>query len=403
MTINPFKTVPLKDVVYFQEGPGLRNWQYGSSGIPFLNIRTITDEGTIDKSLCQYVKQNEFQGKYEHFLLDEGDFVVSSSGTLGKLAEIQSQDLPLMLNTSVIRFRPLDPGLLHRGYLKWFIKSPLYLRQIQKASTGTAIKNYGPSHLKQMVIPLPPLEEQRRIAAILDRADAVRRKRKEAIALTEELLRSQFLDMFGNPVTNPKGWEVIELGNLITDIESGWSPKCDSREAEIDEWGILKLGAVTWGYFNPSENKALLPDTVPRPELEVKSGDLLFSRKNTYELVGASAFVHQTRSKLLLPDLIFRLCLKNTINPVYLWQVLSQKAMRVEISKLASGSAGSMPNISKARLRTLNLPIPPLNMQLKYHQIVNLFWKQQNHQKDFLQSSENLFNSLLQSAFRGEL
>ncbi|NJL64977.1 MAG: restriction endonuclease subunit S, partial [Methylacidiphilales bacterium] len=264
-------------------------------------------------------------------------------------------------------------------------------------------RKFSKGIMEKFQIPLPPLEEQRRIAAILDRADAVRRKRKEAIALTEELLRSQFLDMFGNPVTNPKGWEVIELGNLITDIESGWSPKCDSREAEIDEWGILKLGAVTWGYFNPSENKALLPDTVPRPELEVKSGDLLFSRKNTYELVGASAFVHQTRSKLLLPDLIFRLCLKNTINPVYLWQVLSQKAMRVEISKLASGSAGSMPNISKARLRTLNLPIPPLNMQLKYHQIVNLFWKQQNHQKDFLQSSENLFNSLLQSAFRGEL
>ena len=92
MIDTPFKSVPLKDVIYFQEGPGLRNWQYGSSGVPFLNIRTITDEGAIDKSLCQYVKQDEFEGKYEHFLLEEGDYVVSSSGTLGKLAEIRAQD-----------------------------------------------------------------------------------------------------------------------------------------------------------------------------------------------------------------------------------------------------------------------------------------------------------------------
>ncbi len=120
MKINtPFECVPLQDVVYFQEGPGLCNWQFGNCGIPFLNIRTITDEGFIDKSLCQYVKQEEFEGKYEHFLLDEGDFVVSSSGTLGKLAEVRGQDLPLMLNTSVIRFRSLDSEVLERRYLKW--------------------------------------------------------------------------------------------------------------------------------------------------------------------------------------------------------------------------------------------------------------------------------------------
>jgi len=103
MINTPFQCVLLKDVVYFQEGPGLRNWQYGNTGIPFLNIRTINDNGFIDKDLCQFVKPEEFYGKYEHFLLNAGDYVVSSSGTLGKLAEIREEDLPLMLNTSVIR------------------------------------------------------------------------------------------------------------------------------------------------------------------------------------------------------------------------------------------------------------------------------------------------------------
>ena len=81
-------------------------------------------------------------------------------------------------------------------------------------------------------IPLPPLEEQKRIAKILDKADRIRRKRQEAIRLTEELGRSIFLDMFGDPVTNPKGWEVVKIDQIVDAIESGWSPKCDSRIAE---------------------------------------------------------------------------------------------------------------------------------------------------------------------------
>ncbi|MCZ8066004.1 MAG: restriction endonuclease subunit S [Microcystis sp.] len=257
--------------------------------------------------------------------------------------------------------------------------------------------------LKRTFFPLPPLEEQRRIAAILDKADGVRRKRKEAIRLTEELLKSTFLEMFGDPVTNPKGWEVRELGDCVKDIESGWSPKCDTRQAEPEEWGVLKLGAVTYGHFNPDENKAMLPDDVPRQELEIKTGDLLVTRKNTYELVGASAFVQMTRPKLMLPDLIFRLRLIDGIDPVYVWQTLSQKTMRLKLSGLAGGTAGSMPNISKARLRTLPFPVPPQLLQLKYREIFNQFWLKKEHQKESEEISENLFNSLLQKAFRGEL
>ncbi|BBH42644.1 putative type I restriction enzyme specificity protein [Microcystis viridis NIES-102] len=269
--------------------------------------------------------------------------------------------------------------------------------------TGSTRGKLTKTAANNIPIALPPLEEQRRIAAILDKADGVRRKRKEAIRLTDELLKSTFLEMFGDPVTNPKGWEVRELGDCVKDIESGWSPKCDTRQAEPEEWGVLKLGAVTYGHFNPDENKAMLPDDVPRQELEIKTGDLLVTRKNTYELVGASAFVQMTRPKLMLPDLIFRLRLIDGIDPVYVWQTLSQKTMRLKLSGLAGGTAGSMPNISKARLRTLPFPVPPQLLQLKYREIFNQFWLKKEHQKESEEISENLFNSLLQRAFRGEL
>ena len=158
----------LTDVAIFQEGPGLRKWQFGKSGIPFLNIRTFSD-GQIDRSRCQFVKIEEFTGKYEHFLLDEGDIVVSSSGTLGKLAIVRATDLPLMLNTSTIRFRTRSSEVLTQDFLRWYLQSPRFFRQIEAAKTGSAIFNYGPSHLKDMDIVLPPVAEQRRIVATLDK------------------------------------------------------------------------------------------------------------------------------------------------------------------------------------------------------------------------------------------
>jgi len=275
--------------------------------------------------------------------------------------------------------------------------------RLETHTRGTGVPTLNRNLVHVVPVLVPPIDEQRRIADILDRADAIRRKRQEAIRLTEELLRSAFLEMFGDPVANPKGWNVYELGDLLTDIQSGWSPKCDSRVADVEEWGVLKLSGVTYGYFNSNENKALLPEDSSRPDLEVKTGDLLMTRKNTYDLVGASAFVHNTRPKLMLSDLIFRLCLKNSVDPIYIWQVLSQKPMRDNISKLAGGTAGSMPNISKARLRKLLLPVPPLDFQLKYRKIANTLWTGQNHQKASSEKAHDLFNSLLQRAFRGEL
>ena len=139
--------------MYFQEGPGLRKWQFGETGIPFLNIRTFQN-GFIDKSKCHFVKRKEFEGRYEHFLLAAGDIVISSSGTIGKVAVIRENNLPLMLNTSVIRFRTLFPDHLLQEFLKYYVQSRHFYNQINSSKTGSAIYNYGPSHLKKMEIRL---------------------------------------------------------------------------------------------------------------------------------------------------------------------------------------------------------------------------------------------------------
>ena len=157
--------VPLSDVVFFQEGPGLRKWLFRNHGMPFINIRCISDDGSLDLSSVQYISEQKANESYRHFFLEADDTVVSSSGTLGRMAVVREADLPLMLNTSVIRFRTLDERTCATSYMRAFLSSEKFLNQILRESQGSAQRNFGPSHLRKVHIPLPPESEQKLLAA----------------------------------------------------------------------------------------------------------------------------------------------------------------------------------------------------------------------------------------------
>ena len=294
---------------------------------------------------------------------------------------------------------------MSRDYLFYFLRTPDTVNLATSRCSGANLPRLSPKQLASFKIPLPPFAEQKRIAGILDAADALRAKRREALAQLDTLLQSTFLDMFGDPVTNPMGWEINWFDNWLDNIDSGWSPKCLNRKALIGEWGVLKLGAVTWCEFDESAQKALPPSLAPRPELEVAPGDLLFTRKNTHDLVAAVAYVHNVRPRLMLSDLIFRLRLKSGIEmkPTFLWQLLIQPKQRRVIQKFAGGSAGSMPNISKAKLKTLQLIKPPLDLQNRFATIVESVEEQKARQCAHLAELDTLFASLQSRAFRGDL
>lgn len=253
--------------------------------------------------------------------------------------------------------------------------------------------------------PLPPLAEQKRIAAILDKADAIRQKRQQAIKLADEFLRSVFLEMFGDPVTNPKGWKKRKLKSLLSSIDSGKSPKCDGQPANADEWGVLKLSAVTSGQYLAQENKAVLSKNDVDERFEVVAGDVLFTRKNTRELVAAVAYVFETEPRKLMPDLIFRLNIKDKceLEPLYLFSLLANKSQRSDIQQLAGGAAGSMPNISKAKLLEVEVPVPPIELQCRFAEVVIKIRKSHQRNTESQSNSFLFFNSLSQKAFSGQL
>ncbi|MBD2600973.1 MULTISPECIES: restriction endonuclease subunit S [Microcystis] len=247
--------------------------------------------------------------------------------------------------------------------------------------------------LKRTFFPLPPLEEQRRIAAILDKADGVRRKRKEAIRLTEELLRSTFLEMFGDPVTNPKGWEICEIGK-ITDVKTGKTP---SREDEENYGGDIRWVKTT------EVRELIIKET---EEFLTKKGASQVSifPKNTILIAMYGQGATRGRTALLgLPCATNQACAaimpSEKYAPFYLWTLL-----RLSYERLRElGRGGNQPNLNLSMVKNFLIPMPPLEKQIYFQNIVLNLQSQRQKMDLNLQYHDNLFNSLLQKAFRGEL
>ncbi len=165
-----WETKSFENEVYFQEGPGVRNWQFRDSGIKLINIKNIVGDKLCLENTDKYLEIDEVNQKYKHFLLNAGDYVMASSGvTWGKIAEVYDEHLPLCLNTSIIRLVPKNK--IEKKYLFHFIKSNGFRMQIKRLITGSAQPNFGPSHLKQIAIPVPPKELQEQFEKFVKQVD----------------------------------------------------------------------------------------------------------------------------------------------------------------------------------------------------------------------------------------
>jgi type I restriction enzyme S subunit len=300
--------------------------------------------------------------------------------------------------TELIRLKP-DPKRLNRRFLTYFLRSEYFMGFARQVVAGAKMPRMVMDRFWEFEIPLPPHPEQYRIVEILDQADTLRRQRREADEVSERILPALFREMFGS-----NDFPRMPLSEILISIQGGWSPVCDNRPVEDGEWGVLKLGAATYCEYRPYENKALRSDCEPRKELEVRKGDLLFTRKNTRELVGATAYVFETPSRLMTPDLIFRLISNpEIIDPIYLWQAMIQPEARMMIKAQASGAAASMVNISQNRLLPLEFPIPPISAQSRFADAVLAYRSSMRKQTTSAVTLETLFQTLLHRAFDGSL
>ena len=299
-----------------------------------------------------------------------------------------------------------DQNKIDVKYLYYYLISPFFQTYILNVGSRAAQAGFNKDDLSGLQIPLPPLAEQKRIAAILDKADAIRRKRQQAIQLADQFLHSVFLDMFGDPVTNPKGWEVKPLLNGIESIISGWSAKGESYPSKIGELGVLKISAVTSGKFKPEENKFVHNTDIPEGKRLVfpKKGDLLFSRANTRELVAATCIVPSDESRGFLPDKLWKVTTKpKEVLPEFLHYLIWQPRFKEILTSQATGTSGSMLNISKAKFINTEAIFPPTVLQERFKSI---YWKTQeilDHLDNSFVICSDAFHALCQKTFSGQL
>jgi type I restriction enzyme S subunit len=297
---------------------------------------------------------------------------------------------------------PLLPGdNLNREYLAYFLRSAQTVSQISEKTTGARMPRADMHFVLSLEIPLPSLADQHRIVNILKRADSIRRLRKQAQDTARQLIPALYIDMFGDPATNPKEWPIRKVSDFVQRFEGGKNLKAGTDTPR--NYRILKVSAVTSGIYKENESKPSPDEYSPPEKYYVREGDLLFSRANTEALVGATALVEKTNAKTLLPDKLWRFVLTEEVEPIYVYALFQSPYVRQELSKLSTGTSASMREFSQAKLKTLKLPVPPYEEQKQFAARVRQVQAVQMQQSIALDTATDTFKSVLSRAFNGYL
>ena len=369
-------------------------------GIPFLTVKDFSNDGHIDLAGCSHITEDEFEkAKRGNSAPKLGDVLFSKDGTVGKVYVVDTRETFAVLSSLAI-LRP-DASRLDAGYFGWVLKTDSCLEQASRSKTGSAIRRIILKDLKRVRFPLPPVAEQKWIAVILDAADALRAKRREALAQLDTLLQSTFLDMFGDPVTNPMGWEERALGEMVQDgLRNGLSP---STKGTVDG-EVLTLSAITHGRFDFAARKRARFDQQPSPSQQLRTDTFLICRGNgNRRLVGTGAYPDRSSKRVCFPDTMIGLAIDSrVVAAAYLRHVWRTRRVRQQIEGGARTTNGTH-KVNQRLLSSIVFPVPPVTLQSRFAAVVESVEQQKTIQRAHLAELDTLFASLQSRAFRGEL
>lgn len=371
----------LGDYIDVLSGYAFKSKQFNTEGegIQVVRIRDVGKERS----------ETYYEGEYkEDFILNNGDLLIGMDGDF-RLAEWKGGKA--LLNQRVCKIT-VSSNDLYRNYLKRML--PRELKRIEDTTSFATVKHLSVKKINDIDLPLPPLEEQKKIAAILDAADDYRQKTKALIDKYDQLTQSLFQDMFGDPVINPKGWEV-KLVKDVAEAKNGYAFKSTD---------YLENGVPLIRMSNFSNGPVEIKDTIKVSDefLDSKKGFILKNNDFVIALSGATTgkygiYLHDFPS--LLNQRIGLIRAYQNVSVKYLHEFLKLKSD--EILKMAAGAA--QPNVSLKEIQDIKIPIPPENLQQLFATSLDSIMIQKQQAETSLIKAEELFSSLLQRAFKGEL
>jgi type I restriction enzyme S subunit len=353
-------------------------WKNGK--IPWLKISDIKSK-YVDKSE-EHITQKGLDNSSAK-LFKKGTIIYTIFATVGEVAIL---NIDATTNQAIAGLTVKDSAQINPSYLFYFLKS--IKKQMHLLSRGVAQNNINLSVLRQIKVPIPDLNVQERIVNALDQMQNNIKLRQMELSKLDILIKARFVEMFGDlkfdtPVS--KYIESLTAGKSLAGKE-----KCTNK--------VLNTGAVSYDKFK-NDYKYLPSNYVPDENNKVRTGNVLISRMNTQELVGATAYVWEAPENTYLPDRLWRANLKENVNSIFLWQVLIHPLLKLQIQRVSSGTSGSMKNISKSNFLKLKVPDVNEESQNKFASFVQQVDKSKVAIQKSLDETQTLFDSLMQKYF----
>ena len=378
--------VPVGDLAEFINGVAFKPDEWEETGRRIIRIQNLTD---LTKP---YNRTNRIVAQKYQVL--PGDLLVSWSATLGVFVW-KGPDTALV-NQHIFRVVP-KPGLVDAGFLKHMLENALV--EMEKHLHGATMKHVNRNEFLSTTIPLPPLAEQKRIAAILDAADALRAKRRETLAQLDTLLQSTFLDMFGDPVTNPKGWAFKELAELVKAGTIVTYGIVQAGEEYPDGIPYIRTGDIANGVIKMDGLRHTDPEIAAKFERSrVRTGEIVISIRAT---VGTTALVPPELDGSNLTQGTARISPGENTASLFFFFFIRTKGCQGWINKQIKGA--TFREITLKRLRQMPVFVPPLPLQRRFATIVESVEQQKSRLRAHLAELDTLFASLQDRAFKGAL
>ena len=393
-----YPLIPLGQLAKFINGDRGKNYpskdSFVDAGIPFINAGCLSDQWLLDSSKFNYISEEAYD-RLSSGKIQKNDILFCLRGSVGKFAVIRDDNKGALASSLVI-VRGNDKVDIE--YLKHYLASSLCIKELDNYQNGAAQPNLSANDFKKFLVPLPPLAEQRRIASILDQADELRQKRQQAIEKLDQLLQATFIDMFGDPVSNPKGWDLRSVGE-ISESKLGKMLDKKKQSSEIDQYKYLRNANVQWFRFDLSDVFEMEFNEKDRKNCELKFGDVLVCEggepgraaiwKNDLENCFFQKALHRVRLDMtqILPEYF-----------VWLFWFYSKNGGFDDHITVAT-----IAHLTGVKMKAMQIPIPPLSLQEDFQQKVNEIEVLKTTLENSSKLFESLFSSLQNQVFNGTL
>jgi type I restriction enzyme S subunit len=376
------------------------------SGVSILKIKDITDEGRFIGEFDSFVDDIFYQRNKDKLLHVKDILVLNAahnSAYVGSKTCFVKDEFANSLATGEWMVIRGNDQLVDSYYLYSFVRSSKGKNEIKNIVKGIHLY---PKDVKRIQTPLPPLPIQKQIAEILEKADQAKQKRKEANKLTDEFLQSVFIEMFGDPVKNPKGWEVKTVEEISIPERS--AIKCGPFGSQLLLEELRNEGIPVYGIDNVLKNEFVWAKSKYITEnkfkelkaFSIKPNDVLISRTGT---VGRACLAPKNIPKSIIGPNLLKVTIdyKHMLPLILSFAINYSSSIIEEIKQMSPGA--TVPVFNTTNLRKLKILVPPLSLQQQFAEIVNKTEALKEKQKESEKELDNLFNSLMQKAFKGEL